>query len=64
MATQVGSSHSSPFRSDGSHDDQSGRLDRVSSGQKTLKTKLNLKEDYQARVHSGQMVLVVVRQEG
>jgi hypothetical protein len=31
---------------------------------KTLKTKLNLKGDNQARLHSGQMVLVVVRQRG
>ncbi len=30
----------------------------MSGGQKTLKAKLNLKGDYQARVHSGQMVLV------
>ncbi len=29
-------------------------------GKKTLKTKLDLKEDYQARVHKGQMVLLVV----
>ncbi len=31
---------------------------------KTLKSKLNLKGEYEARVHSGQMVLVVVRQGG
>ncbi len=54
---------STPLRSDGSHDGQVGRLDHVSGGQKALKTKLNLKEYYQAQVHSGQMVLVVVKQE-
>jgi hypothetical protein len=36
----------------------------MSSSQKILKTKLNLKGYYQARVLSGQMVLVVVRQGG
>jgi hypothetical protein len=40
-------SGSSPQISDGSHDGQVGRVDRVSGGQKTLKAKLNLK----ARVH-------------
>ncbi len=34
----------------------------MSNGQKTLKTKLNLKGDYQAQVHSGQMVLMVFKQ--
>ncbi len=29
---------------------------------KALKSKLNLKGEYQAQVHSGQMVLMVVRQ--
>jgi hypothetical protein len=51
-----------PLRSDGSHDSQAGRLDHMSSGQKTLKTKLNLKRIYPAQVYSGQMVLMVVRQ--
>jgi hypothetical protein len=56
---------SSPLISDGSRDgQQAGRLDLVRSGQKTLKTKLNLKGNYQARVHSGQTVLVVVNQGG
>jgi hypothetical protein len=32
--------------------------------QKTLKLKLNLKRDYQAQVHSVQMVLLIVRQGG
>jgi hypothetical protein len=31
---------------------------------KTLKSKLNLKGNYQAQVHSGQIVLVVDRQGG
>ncbi len=57
-----GSSGSSPFRSYSSCDVQAGRLDHVSSGQKTLKTELILKGDYQAWVCSGQMVFVVVRQ--
>jgi hypothetical protein len=52
----------SPLRSDGSRGNQMGRLDCVSGGQKTLRTKLNLKGDFQVRVHSGQMVLVVVNQ--
>jgi hypothetical protein len=52
---------SSPIRSDGSRGSQVERLDCLSSGQKTLKAKPNFKEDYQARVHSGQMVLMVVR---
>ncbi len=54
---------STPLRSDGSRDGQAGRLDHVSGGQKALKTKLNLKEYYQAQVHCGQLVLVVVKQE-
>jgi hypothetical protein len=41
---------------------QAGRLDCVSSGQETLKESPKLKGDYQAQVHSGQMVLVAVRQ--
>jgi hypothetical protein len=52
-----------PLGSDGFRDDQAGRLNRLSGGQKKLKSKLNLKRDYQA-AHSGQMVLMVVRQEG
>jgi hypothetical protein len=59
-----GPSGASPLRSDGSHDGQAERLDRINSGQKTLKAKLNFKRDYQVRVHSGQMVLMVVRQGG
>jgi hypothetical protein len=31
----------------------------MSAGQKTLKTKQNVMVDYQARVHSGPMVLIV-----
>ncbi len=45
-------------------DSQVGRLDLMSGGQKTLKAKLNLKGDCQAQVHSGRMVLVIVRQGG
>ncbi len=59
-----GPSGSSPLRSDGSHDGQAERLDRMSGGQKTLKANLNFKRDYQTRVHSGQIVLMVVRQGG
>ncbi len=53
-----------PLRSDCSCDDQAGRLDCTSGGQKTHKYKLNLKGDYQSRVHTSQMVLLVVRQGG
>jgi hypothetical protein len=59
-----GPSGLNPLRSDRSQDGQAGRFDRVSSGQKALKTKLNLEEDFLALVHSGQMVLMVVRQGG
>jgi hypothetical protein len=52
------------LRSDGSCDGQAGRLDHVSCGQKTLKTRLNFKREHQAQVNSGHMVLVVVRQGG
>jgi hypothetical protein len=57
-----GPSSLSPLRSDGSRDGQAGRLYCMNGGQKTLKAKLNLKGDYQARAHSGQMVVVVIRQ--
>jgi hypothetical protein len=57
-ATQGGPSGWSPLRSDGSCEGQAGRLERVSSGQASLKG------DYQARVHLGQMVLVVGQQGG
>jgi hypothetical protein len=50
----------SALRSDGSWVVRRGRLDRMSSGQKTLKESPKLKGYYQARVHSSQMVLVVV----
>jgi hypothetical protein len=53
-----GGSTWSSLRSDGSCDGQAGRLEQVSSGQASLKG------DYQARVHLGQMVLMVVRQGG
>ncbi len=59
-----GPSGSSRPRSDDSCDGQARRLDCVSDGQKTLKTKLNLEGDCQAQVLSDQMVLVVVRQGG
>jgi hypothetical protein len=36
----------------------------MSGGQKTLKAKIKLKMNYQARVHSGQLVLLVVREGG
>jgi hypothetical protein len=39
---------SNPIRSDGSRGSQVERLDRMSSGQKTLKAKPNFKGDYQA----------------
>ncbi len=35
----------------------------MSDGQKTRKAKLNFKGDLHAQVHSGQIVLMVVRQE-
>jgi hypothetical protein len=60
-ATQEGPSGLSLLRSDGSRDGQAGRLDSVSGGQKTLKA---LKGNYQTSVHSGHMVLMVVRQGG
>jgi hypothetical protein len=41
-----------------------GRLDCVSSSQEHSMKSLKLKGDYQAHVHVGQMVLVVVRQGG
>jgi hypothetical protein len=41
-----GPSGSCPLSSDGSRDGQVGRLDCMSSGQKTFKAKLNLEEDY------------------
>jgi hypothetical protein len=50
-----GATGSSPLI-DCSWDGQEGRLELVSGGQMTLKTKLNLKGDYQARVPSGQAV--------
>jgi hypothetical protein len=37
-----------------------GRLDCCEAVANALKTKLNLKGDYQAQDHAGQMVLVVV----
>jgi hypothetical protein len=45
-------------------DGQTGRLDCMSDGQETLKTKLTPKVDCQTQVHSGQMILMVVRQGG
>ncbi len=41
-----------------------GWLGCMSSSQKTLKKSLKLKRDYQAWVHSDEIVLVVVRQGG
>ncbi len=64
IVTKRGSSGLSPLRPGGSSDGKAGRLDHVSGGQKTLRTMLNLKRDFQARVHSGQMVLMVVRKRG
>ncbi len=64
MAIQEGPSGLSPLRSDGSLDGKAGRQDHVRDGHKTLKPKLNLKRDYQARVHSGHMVLLAARQGG
>jgi hypothetical protein len=64
IVTRRGSSGLSPLRPGGSSDGKAGRLDHVSGGQKTLRTMLNLKRDFQARVHSGQMVLMVVRKRG
>ncbi len=48
-------SGSSLIRSNGSCDGQAGRGTIVRWWPKTLKTKLNLKGDYQAWVHTGQM---------
>jgi hypothetical protein len=56
-----GLSGSSPLRSDDPCDSQVGMLYYVSGSQKTLKVKLNIKGDYQARVHSDQKVLVMAR---
>ncbi len=61
---QGGLSGLGPLRSHGSLVVMRGRLDCVISGQKTLKESTKLKGDYQAQVHSGQMVLLVVRQGG
>jgi hypothetical protein len=40
-----------PLRSDSSREGQTGMLDHLSNGHKTLKVRLNLTGDYQARVH-------------
>ncbi len=42
---------------DGSCDGQAGMCEMVAKGTQSKAKKLNLKLDYQARVHSGQMVL-------
>jgi hypothetical protein len=62
--TQGVPSGSSLFRSDDFRYGQAGRLDRLRNSRKTVKANLNLKGDYKARVHLGQMVLMVVRQGG
>jgi hypothetical protein len=54
QASQGGLSGSSLLREDGSLDGHTGRLDQVRGVQKTLKSKLSLKGNYQAGVHSGQ----------
>jgi hypothetical protein len=51
---------STPLRTEGSRDYQEREAGLVIRGQKS---KNKLKEDYQARAHSYQMVLVIARQE-
>ncbi len=52
------------LNSKGSRVVRQGRLNCMSSGQKALKGSLELKNEYHAQVHSGQIVVRVVRHGG
>jgi hypothetical protein len=62
--TQVRSLDSSPLRLDGCHDGQEeGWTSYLVAIQRLHSLKLKPRENYQAQVHSDQMVLMRVRQE-